>query len=62
MPYNLLSKMYMKDPYSFLTCIIHGPHNPKAKIDVYLYSLIDELNDLWCSGVLTYDISTKKNW
>ena len=60
--YNLPLEMCMKDPYLFLTCIILGPDNPKAKIDIYLQPLIDELNELWCDGVLTYDISTKQNF
>ena len=58
-PYNLPPEMCMKDPYMFLTCIIPGPDNPKAKIDVYLQPLIDELKELWQLGVQTYDISTK---
>ena len=58
-PYNLLPKKCMKDSYLFLTCIIPGPDNSKAKIDVYLQPLIDELNELWCDGVLIYGISTK---
>ena len=61
-PYNLPPEMCMKDPYLFLTCVIPGPDNPKAKIDVFLQPLIDELNDLWLPGVLTYDVSTKTNF
>ena len=61
-PYNLPPEMCMKDPYMFLTCIIPGPDNPKAKIDVYLQPLIDELKELWYSGVQTYDIFTKQNF
>ena len=48
-----------ENPYLFLTCTIPDLDNPKAKIDIYLQSLIDELNELWCDGILTYDISTK---
>ena len=61
-PYNLLPKMCIKDPYLFLTCIIPSPNNSKAKNDVYLQPLIDELNELWYDGVLTYDILTKQNF
>ena len=61
-PYNLPPEMCIKDPYLFLTCIIPGLDNPKAKIDVHLQPLIDELNELWCGGVLTYNISTKQNF
>ena len=61
-PCNLSPEICMKDLYLFLTCIIPCPDNPKAKIDIYLQPLIDELNELWCDGVLTYDISTKHNF
>ena len=61
-PYNLPLEMCMKDPYLFLTCTIPGSDNLKAKIDVYLQPLINELNELWYDGVLTYDISTKQNF
>ena len=61
-PYNLLPEMFMKDPYLFLTCIIPSLNNPIAKIDIFLKPLIDELNELWCQGALTYDISTKQNF
>jgi len=40
----------MIKPYMFLTCLIPGPSNPKASIDVYLGPLIDDLNKLW-SGI-----------
>ena len=49
----------MKLEYLFLTLIILGPHNLKAKIDVYLQPLIDDFKKLWMEGALTYDISLK---
>ncbi|XP_031111768.1 uncharacterized protein LOC116015735 [Ipomoea triloba] len=61
-PYNLPPSMCMTTPYTFLTCIIPGPKNPKANIDVYLQPLIDELQLLWEIGVLTYDASLKQNF
>jgi len=45
----------------FLSCLRPGPFNPKAGIDVFLQSLIDDLKKLW-SGVPTYDISMKENF
>ena len=60
-PYNLPPEMCMTTPYMFLSCIIPGPKNPKGKIDVYLQPLIDELKILW-EGVLTYDISKRRNF
>jgi len=44
----------MVTPYMFLTLIIPGLHNSKAKIDVYLQPLVDELLQLWNDGVITY--------
>ncbi|XP_029128330.1 uncharacterized protein LOC114916203 [Cajanus cajan] len=60
-PYNLPPEMCMSKPYMFLSCVIPGPSNPKAGIDVYLQPLIDDLRRLW-NGVLTYDISRKQNF
>jgi uncharacterized protein YlbG (UPF0298 family) len=37
-----------------------GPDSPKGKIDVYLQPLIDELQQLWNYGVVTYDASKKQ--
>jgi hypothetical protein len=51
----------MSKPYMFLTCLVSGPSNPKAGIDVYLQPLIDDLKRLWI-GELTYDISRKQNF
>ena len=60
-PYNLPPEMCMSKPYMFLSCLIPGPHNTKACIDVCLEPLIDDLKKLW-SGVQTYDISRKQNF
>jgi hypothetical protein len=54
--------MCMKDLVMFFTMIISGLKNPKHKVDVYLQSMIDELNKLWSEGVCKYDISRKKNF
>ena len=61
-PYNLPPEMCMTFPYMFLTCIIPGPRNPKSKIDMYLQPLIEELQELWISGVPTFDASTSQNF
>ena len=61
-PYNLPPHMCMKEEYTFLSLIVPGGGNPKGKIDVYLQPLIDELKELWETGVETYDVSTKRNF
>jgi hypothetical protein len=44
--YNLRPDMCTTKPYMFLSCIIPGPSNPTYEIDIYLQSLIDDLNRL----------------
>ena len=61
-PYNLSPEICRVSPYISLSCVIPGPRNLKRQIDVYLYSLRDELKQLWFEGVLTYDKSTKQNF
>ncbi|KAL0293645.1 UNVERIFIED_CONTAM: hypothetical protein Sradi_6926100, partial [Sesamum radiatum] len=47
--------MCMSSEYMFLMMVIPGPSSPKRLIDVYLESLIEELQNLWHVGVLTID-------
>lgn len=61
-PYNLPPSMCMKKPYMFLSLIVPGPKNPKENMDIYMQPLIDELKQLWETGVVTYDISKKQNF
>ncbi|KAK2362060.1 hypothetical protein QL285_087156 [Trifolium repens] len=60
-PYNLPPEMCMSKPYMFLAAVIPGPSSPTVGIDIYLQPLIDDLKRLW-EGVVTYDISRKKNF
>ncbi|KAL0416845.1 UNVERIFIED_CONTAM: hypothetical protein Slati_3516400, partial [Sesamum latifolium] len=53
--YNLLPEMCMSSEYIFLMIAIPDPSNPKRLIDVYIESLIEELQNLWHVGVLTHD-------
>lgn len=59
-PYNLPHKLCMMMLYMFLALIISGLDNPKGKFDVYLQPLIDELQQLWNDGVVTYDASKRQ--
>ncbi|CAN1180949.1 hypothetical protein LINPERHAP2_LOCUS35056 [Linum perenne] len=61
-PYNLPYWLYMKQPYMFLSLLIPGPSSPGNDIDIYLQPLIQELQDLWNSGIQTYDASSKLNF
>ncbi|XP_043816628.1 uncharacterized protein LOC110624237 [Manihot esculenta] len=61
-PYNLPPGMCMKDEYMFLTIIIPGPKNLKEKLDVYMQPLVQELKELWATGVNTYDAFQQNNF
>ncbi|XP_071728182.1 uncharacterized protein [Rutidosis leptorrhynchoides] len=61
-PYNLPPWLCMKKPFLFLTLLIPSPSAPGNNIDVYMQHLIDELKELWDTGVNTYDASTKSNF
>ncbi|KAK4413566.1 hypothetical protein Salat_2769300 [Sesamum alatum] len=47
----------MKQPSFMLSVVIDDPKGPGNKIDVFLQSLVDELKELWHTGVSTYDAS-----
>ncbi|XP_058100727.1 uncharacterized protein LOC131245347 [Magnolia sinica] len=53
--YNLPPKLCMKPQFTMLTLLIEGPRQPGKDIDVYLEPLIDELQDLWRKGIMTFD-------
>ncbi|KAL5574008.1 hypothetical protein UlMin_023605 [Ulmus minor] len=58
--YNLSPLLCMKDDNTILTLLIPGPRQPGNDIDIYLEPLIEELKELWNSGVLAYDACDKK--
>ncbi|XP_012857535.1 PREDICTED: uncharacterized protein LOC105976822 [Erythranthe guttata] len=59
MVYNLPPNMCMQRSNMMMSLLISGPKGPKNGIDVYLQPLIDELNELWGSGITTFDAYTK---
>ncbi|XP_049406217.1 uncharacterized protein LOC125869837 [Solanum stenotomum] len=61
-PYNLPPWLFMKQENFILSMLIPGPNGPGDAIDVYLQPLIEELNELWETGVETFDASTRKNF
>ena len=54
-PYNLPPWMYMKHSSFLLSMIIPGKRAPGNDIDVYLQPLIEELKELWYTGLETFD-------
>lgn len=56
--YNVSPWMSMKQSYFIMPLLILGPTSPGNNIDVYLCSLIDELNKLWTNSVNTYNVRT----
>ncbi|XP_042472249.1 uncharacterized protein LOC122054895 [Zingiber officinale] len=57
--YNLPPLMCMMKENLMLTLLIPGPKQPGNDIDVYLEPLIEDLNELWETGVETYDAFSK---
>ncbi|XP_050222335.2 uncharacterized protein LOC126672428 [Mercurialis annua] len=54
-PYNLPPWKCMKKNFLMLSLLIPGKESPGNNIDVYLRPLINELKELWETGVTTYD-------
>lgn len=52
----------MNDKFFIMSLIIPRPRAPGNDIDVYLQPLIDDLNDLWTNGVLTFHAFTSKTF
>ena len=53
--YNLPPWMSMKQPYTQMPLLIPGPQSPGNNIDIYLRPLIEELKELWITGIVVYD-------
>ncbi|KAL8146611.1 hypothetical protein AgCh_004366 [Apium graveolens] len=56
--YNLPPWLNMKPENLILSTIIPGPYDMGNNIDVYMQPLIEELKELWKTGVETYDAAT----
>jgi len=42
--------------YQFQSILVHGPEHLRRSLDVFLQSLIHELQTLWSEGVVAYDV------
>ncbi|CAM8978946.1 unnamed protein product [Rhodiola kirilowii] len=62
MPYNLPPSMCMKKEFNILALLISGPKSPGKCLNVFMQPLIDELNYLWDTGVVTYDRHEKSTF
>lgn len=60
--YNLPPWLCMEKENFILSMFIPGPESHGDAIDVYLQPLIEELKELWESGVETFDASTRQNF
>ncbi|KAL8133946.1 hypothetical protein AgCh_009131 [Apium graveolens] len=60
--YNLPPWMNMKPENLILSTIIPSPNDPGKNIDVYMQPLIEELKELWKTGVETYDAATNQKF
>ncbi|XP_073313448.1 uncharacterized protein [Primulina huaijiensis] len=57
--YNLPSLMCMTKENLMLTLLIPGPKQPGNDIDIYLEPLVEDLKELWDTGVEAYDAFNK---
>ncbi|GKV52344.1 hypothetical protein SLEP1_g58932 [Rubroshorea leprosula] len=62
MPYNLPPWLCMKQPNLILSLLIPGPKSPGNKIDIYMQPLIEELQQLWDTGIETFDASKRERF
>nr|GEW08703.1 hypothetical protein [Tanacetum cinerariifolium] len=60
--YNLPPWLCMKRKYIMMSLLIQGPKQPGNDIDVYLHPLIDDMIDLWKTGVEIYDAYKKERF
>nr|GEV11050.1 hypothetical protein [Tanacetum cinerariifolium] len=60
--YNLPPWLCMKRKYIMMSLLIQGPKQPGNDIDVYLHPLIDDMIDLWETGVEIYDAYKKERF
>ena len=60
--YNLPPEMCMRKELLFMSILIPGPKHPKRSLDVFLQPLIEELKELWSTGMHIYDCSTRTNF
>jgi hypothetical protein len=58
MPYNLPPNKCLKEWFIFLALVISGSKELKKKMNIFLYSLMEELKELW-QGVDLYDSRMK---
>ncbi|KAK3229268.1 hypothetical protein Dsin_001149 [Dipteronia sinensis] len=60
--YNLPLWKCMSNDNLMLTLLIPGPKQPGNDIDVYLQPLIEDLNELWHTGVEVYDVASNSTF
>ncbi|XP_028094543.1 uncharacterized protein LOC114294618 [Camellia sinensis] len=61
-PYNLSPWLVMKDLFLMMSLLIPGESQPGIDVDVDMRPLVDELNELWENGALSYDAVTGKSF
>ncbi|XP_071718785.1 uncharacterized protein [Rutidosis leptorrhynchoides] len=58
--YNLPPWLCMKRKYIMMSLLIQGPKQPGNDIDVYLQQLVDDMIELWTTGIHVYDAYKKE--
>ncbi|XP_071712201.1 uncharacterized protein [Rutidosis leptorrhynchoides] len=58
--YSLPPWLCMKRKYIMMSLFIQGPKQPGNDIDIYLQPLVDEMMELWSTGIHVYDAYKKE--
>ena len=58
--YNLPPWLCMKHEYLMLSLLIPSPQSPGKDMDVFLQPLVEELKELWESGIDTRDATNDR--
>ncbi|CAN1129189.1 hypothetical protein LINPERPRIM_LOCUS17285 [Linum perenne] len=61
-PYNFPPWMIMKSSNFIISMLIPGPESPGDAIDIFLQPLIEEMVELWETGITTFDCSNRQNF
>ena len=61
-PLNLPPGVLMTRKTMFLSLIIPGPDYPGKNLSVYMQPIVDDLNQSWNHGTLTYDRASRTNF
>jgi hypothetical protein len=61
-PLNLPPGTLLRPEYIFLSLVVPGPDHPGKKLNILMQLLVDEFQNLWDEGAITWDASIKRRF